>query len=143
MSQAVKSGDKVKIHYTGRFKEGQVFDSSQQRGPLEFEIGSGSVIPGFENAITGMKPGDKKEVTIPPEEAYGQRNQELFITMPKDQIPPEIKPEVGMQLKLSNEQGQVMPVMVTEVGEESITLDANHPLAGKELVFDIELLEIV
>ena len=142
MAEPVKKGDKVKIHYTGRIKDGQVFDTSQKRGPFEFEIGSGSVIPGVENAVTGMKPGDKKKVTVPPKDAYGEHDQNLLIDLPKDKIPADVEPQVGMRLSLSNPKGQTLPVLVTEVGDQSIKLDANHPLAGKDLIFDIELLEI-
>jgi len=142
MAEPVKKGDKVKIHYTGRIKDGQVFDTSQKRGPFEFEIGSGSVIPGVDNAVTGMKPGDKRKVTVPPKDAYGERDQNLLIDLPKDKIPADVEPQVGMRLSLSNPKGQTLPVLVTEVGDQSIKLDANHPLAGKDLIFDIELLEI-
>ncbi|MGD9347018.1 MAG: peptidylprolyl isomerase [Candidatus Aminicenantes bacterium] len=143
MPQSVKKGDTVKIHYTGRIKDGNVIDSSLEREPLEFEIGSGSVIAGVDKAMTGMKPGEKKEVTVSPEDAYGEHDQNLLIDVPKEKIPEDIDPKVGMQLQLINTSGQALPALITEVRDESIKLDANHPFAGKELVFDIELLEIV
>jgi peptidylprolyl isomerase len=143
MPQSVKKGDTVRVHYTGRVKDGQVFDSSMKREPLEFEIGSGSIITGVDKAVIGMKPGEKKEVTVSPEDGYGDYDQKLLIDMPKEKIPEDIKPEVGMRLQLVNNKGQPLPVLITEVKDESIKLDANHPLAGKELVFDVELVEVV
>jgi len=142
MTQSVKKGDTVKIHYTGRVKDGNVIDSSLEREPLEFEIGSGSVIAGVDKAMTGMKPGEKKEVSVPPKDAYGEHDQNLLIDVPKEKIPEDIDPKVGMQLQLINNSGQALPALITEVKDESIKLDANHPLAGKELIFNIELLEI-
>jgi len=143
MTQSVKKGDKVKIHYTGRIKDGQVFDSSLEREPIEFEIGSGRVIPGVDKGVIGMKPGEKKEVSVSPQEGYGDYEQKLLIDMPKEKIPEDIKPEVGMRLQMVNNMGQPLPVLVTEVNDESVKLDANHPLAGKDLVFNIELVEVV
>ena len=143
MSQNVKKGDTVKIHYTGRFKDGQVFDSSVDRDPLEFEVGSGSIIKGLEKGIVGMKPGEKKEISVSPEEGYGNFDEKLLFDMPKEKIPADIKPEVGMRLQLVNNKGQTLPVLITEIKEEAVKIDANHPLAGKELVFNIELLQIV
>jgi len=143
MAQTVKKGDKVKIHYTGRIKDGQVFDSSLEREPIEFEIGSGRVIPGVDKGVIGMKPGEKKEVDVPPQEGYGEYEQKLLIDVPMDKMPKDIKPEVGMRLQMVNNMGQPLPVLVTEVNDESVKLDANHPLAGKDLVFNIELVEVV
>lgn len=143
MTQSVKKGDKVKIHYTGRIKDGKVFDSSIEREPIEFEIGSGRVIPGVDKGVIGMKPGDKKEVTVPPQEGYGEYEQKLLIDVPVEKIPKDITPEVGMRLQMVNNMGQPLPVLVTEVNDESVKLDANHPLAGKDLVFNIELVEVV
>jgi len=142
MPQSVKKGDTVKIHYTGRIKDGQVFDSSKEREPIEFEIGSGRVIAGVDKGVIGMKPGEKKEVTVPPQEGYGEYEQKLLIDVPMDKMPEDIKPEVGMRLQIVNDMGQPLPVLVTEVNDESVKLDANHPLAGKDLVFNIELVEI-
>ena len=142
MTKTVKKGDKVKIHYTGRIKDGSVFDSSIEREPIEFEIGSGRVIAGVDKGVIGMKPGEKKEVAVPPQEGYGEYEQKLLIDVPVDKIPKDIKPEVGMRLQMVNNMGQPLPVLVTEVNDESVKLDANHPLAGKDLVFNIELVEI-
>ena len=113
------------------------------REPLQFEVGAGSVIKGFEDAVIGLELGEKKNVEVPPEKAYGDRDDKLIIEMPQKSVPEEISPEVGMRLQLVNQKGQAVPVMITEVLEESIRLDANHPLAGKTLIFDIELVEII
>lgn len=141
MSHA-KSGDTVKIHYTGTLADGTKFDSSAGREPLEFAIGSGQVIPGFDSAVDGMAVGDNKTVDIPPEEAYGQRHDQLIQQVPKSALPEEITPEAGMQLQSQSPDGQIMNLVVTEVAEETITVDGNHPLAGETLTFDIELVEI-
>lgn len=141
--QQVKSGDKVKVHYHGRLTNGETFDSSEGRQPLEFEVGSGMVIKGFDDGVTGMIVGDKKTITIPFMEAYGPVNQEMVIDFPKTQFPPDMQLETGMPLMMSNGQGQNFQVTVIEIKEESVVLDANHPLAGKDLVFDLELVEIV
>lgn len=143
MIKTVKKGDKVKIHYIGRVKDGNVFDSSLEREPIEFETGSGCVIAGVDKGVLGMKPGEKKEVTVPPQEGYGEYEQKLLIDVPTEKMPQDIKPEVGMQLQMVNNMGQPLPVLVTEVNDESVKLDANHPLAGKDLVFNIELVEII
>jgi len=141
--QTVKTGDTVRVHYHGRLTNGSTFDSSAGRDPLEFQVGAGMVIKGFDNGVLEMQVGDKKTVQIPVDQAYGPKNEELIMEFPKANIPPDLKPEVGMELQMSNAQGQVFPVKVAAVGEESVTLDANHPLAGEELIFDIELVEIV
>jgi len=137
-----KSGDTVRVHYTGTLGGGRVFDSSQGRDPLEFTLGAGQVIPGFDEAVTGMEPGQEKSVTIPVDEAYGQRRPELVGTVPRQQFPPEIEPAVGQQLQMS-QGGQVFVVTVTGVTDGEVTLDANHPLAGEDLTFQLELVEIV
>lgn len=142
MAQSVKSGDTVKVNYIGRFEDGVVFDSSEGREPLEFTVGEGMLIPGFEEALIGMAPGEKKTVRVEPQDAYGDYDENLVLTMPLDRVPEDINPEVGMELQLISQSGQKLPVVVKEVQEEAIILDANHPLAGKVLVFDIELLEI-
>ena len=143
MSQA-KQGDTVKVHYTGKLKDGSVFDSSREREPLEFTLGEGQLIPGFEDAVEGMEEGADTTVDIPVDKAYGQPQDELTMEVPKTELPEDIEPEVGMQLQVQQQQdGRAIPVKITEVKDETITLDANHPLAGKDLVFDIELVEIV
>ena len=137
-----KKGDRVKVHYTGKLQDGSVFDSSREREPLEFELGGGMMIKGFDAAVTGMQVGESKTAEIPADEAYGQHNEEMVIEVPKSQLPPDLEPEVGQQLGMQQPNGQSVPVRVTEVKEESIQIDANHPLAGKDLVFELELVEI-
>jgi len=141
MSQA-KEGDKVKVHYTGKLEDGTVFDSSENRPPLEFEIGKGNVIPGFESGVVGMELNGKKTVTIEPDDAYGQRRDELTVEVTKADFPEDITPDVGQQLQIKRPDGNVIDVAITKVEGDKVTLDANHPLAGKTLVFDIELVEI-
>ncbi len=141
MSNA-KSGDTVKIHYTGTLEDGSEFDSSKGREPLEFSLGSGQVIPGFDKAVDGMSVGDSKTVTIPPDEAYGERNEQMTQEVPKTALPDDMKPEVGMQLQSKSPDGQVMNLVVTGVEDDSIRVDGNHPLAGQALTFAIELVEI-
>ncbi|MGM0506122.1 MAG: FKBP-type peptidyl-prolyl cis-trans isomerase [Bacteroidota bacterium] len=138
----VKEGDTVKVHYTGTLNDGSVFDSSEEREPLEFKLGEGQLIPGFEKAVTGMEKGDSVEVTIPSDEAYGETRDDLVISVPKSDMPDEIEPAVGMQLQVNQPDGQPIPVRVTAVEEENIQLDANHPLAGEDLTFKIDLIEI-
>lgn len=138
---AIKQGDKVKVHYTGTLSDGTEFDSSRDRAPLEFTLGEGSIIPGFEKAVAGHETGDKIKVVIPPEDAYGDADPDLVFTVARAQVPDTIPLKVGTPLQLSNEQG-AMDVVITEVGPEEITLDANHPLAGKELVFEIEVVDV-
>lgn len=140
--QQVKNGDTVKVHYHGRLTDGTTFDSSEGRDPLEFKVGAGNVIKGFDDAMVDMKVGDKKTVEIPVDEAYGQRNDNMLMEYPKTDFPDDMTPETGLQLHMSDNQGNVFPVVITEVKEEVVVLDANHPLAGKDLVFDIELVSI-
>lgn len=140
MAQA-KSGDTVRVHYTGRLEDGTVFDSSGGREPLEFVLGAQQVIPGFEEAVDGLAPGEERTVTIPPDRAYGPRREEMVLTLGRDQFPADLHPEVGQQLQMSQD-GQVAVVTVTDVSDAGVTLDANHPLAGKALVFDVRLVEI-
>lgn len=137
-----KNGNKVKVHYTGKLTNGEQFDSSVGRAPLEFTVGAGQMIKGFDSAIPGMEVGEKKTITIAPEDAYGEVNQEAILEFPKSNIPDTLEIEEGMQLQLQSASGQPVPVVVKEIREESVILDANHRLAGKELVFDIELVEI-
>jgi peptidylprolyl isomerase len=143
MAGNVKKGDTVRVHYTGKLEDGKEFDSSLKRQPLQFEVGAGSVIKGFEDAVVGLKQGEKKSVTIPPEEAYGSYDENLLVEMPKTSLPEGVNPEVGTRLQIVNQQGQALPVVVTEILDGSIKLDANHPLAGKTLLFDIEVVEIL
>lgn len=138
----VKEGDSVKVHYTGKLINGDQFDSSVGREPLEFTVGAGQMIKGFDAALPGMKTGEKKTINIAAEDAYGERSEEAIIEFPKQNVPADMKLEPGMSLTLSNQAGQPVPVVVVEVKEDVIVLDANHFLAGKELVFDIELVEI-
>lgn len=140
--QQVKSGDTVRVHYHGKLTDGTTFDSSEGREPLEFEVGSGMVIAGFDSGVTGMVVGEKKTVNIPVEEAYGEKQEEMFMEFPMDRFPEDMKPEVGMQLNMSSADGQNFPVIIHEVMEDKVVLDANHPLAGEELIFDLELVEI-
>ena len=140
--QQAKSGDKVKVHYHGRLTNGETFDSSEGRAPLEFEIGGGMVIKGFDDGVTGMTVGDKKTVNIPFDQAYGPRNPEMIVDFPKDRFPQDMELEVGGSLMMTNGGGQQFPVVIKEVKEDIVVLDANHPLAGQDLIFDIELVEI-
>ncbi|WPP52558.1 FKBP-type peptidyl-prolyl cis-trans isomerase [Catalinimonas niigatensis] len=138
-----KNGNTVKVHYTGKLKDGTVFDSSLQRNePLEFTLGQGNMIAGFEKAVDGMKVGDSTVADIPVGEAYGEVREDMILEVPKKDVPENITPEVGQRLAVQQKDGQSIPVTIAKVSEESITLDANHPLAGKDLVFEIELLEI-
>ena len=141
MSKA-ENGKKVKVHYTGKLTDGTVFDSSEGREPLEFVLGQGSMIKGFENAVMGLGLGDKTSATLKPDEAYGERNNDLIFNFAKEKFPEDIKPQVGMKLNMQTAQGQPVPVEVKEVADDHVVLDANHPLAGKELVFDIELVAV-
>lgn len=141
MAQATK-GDTVQIHYTGRLEDGTVFDSSQNRDPLSFTLGEGQVIPGFAKAVEGMAPGESKTATISSDDAYGPRRNDLLLWVNRDQLPEDLEPEVGQQLQMQTEDGRTFQAAVAEVADERIQIDANHPLAGKELTFDIELVEI-
>ena len=137
----IKNGDTVKVHYTGSLADGTIFDSSRERDPLEFVMGKKMLIAGFEAAVMGKEPGDKVTVHIPPHEGYGEADPELVFTVDRSHVPAEITPEVGMQLQLSSEEG-AMDVTITEVNDDSITLDANHMLAGKTLTFEIEVVDV-
>ena len=140
--QQVKKGDTVKVHYHGKLTNGTTFDSSAGREPLEFEVGSGMVIPGFDEGVTGMVIGDKKTIHIPADQAYGPKEEHMIMEFPRDRFPADMVPEVGMQLNMSNGSGQNFPVVITEVRETAVVLDANHPLAGEDLIFDLELVAI-
>jgi len=137
-----KTGDMVKVHYSGRLDDGSVFDSSEGRDPLAFTLGRGDVIPGFDSAVLGMEPGEKKTVSIPPEDAYGERREELVVVVRRDQLPADVEPVVGTLLQMTTREGAVVPIRITGVGEDDVTLDANPPLAGERLTFEIELIEI-
>lgn len=137
-----KDGDKVKVHYHGKLRSGETFDSSQGRDPLEFTVGSGQVIKGFDDGVRGMSVGDKKTLEIEANEAYGAKEQGNIIEFPKNQFPADMNPQPGQQLMLSSGDGQQFPVVVTEVKEDVVVLDANHPLAGQDLIFDIEVVDI-
>ncbi|WP_238363943.1 FKBP-type peptidyl-prolyl cis-trans isomerase [Mesobacterium pallidum] len=138
----VKQGDTVQIHYTGTLADGSTFDSSAGRDPLQFQVGSGQIIPGLDKALPGMTVGDSKTVEVPADEAYGQANPEAMQQIPRDQVPDDIPLDLGTRLQLQGPQGQPIPVTVTEVTDAHVTLDANHPLAGKDLTFAIELVAI-
>jgi len=140
--QEAKSGNQVKVHYHGRLQDGTTFDSSEGRSPLEFEVGAGQVIKGFDDGVLGMKQGDKKTIHIRVEEAYGEKSEDMIIEFPKDQFPPDMKPEVGMQLNLRGQDGRNFPVVISEIKDDAVVLDGNHPLAGKDLIFDIEMVEV-
>ena len=139
---AAKSGDTVRIHYTGKLEDGTQFDSSSGREPLQFTLGSGQVIPGFEKAVEGMAVGDSKQVNIPPEQAYGPRHEQMIQDVPKTALPDDLEPVEGMALQAQGQDGKVINLTVTAVQNDSITVDGNHPLAGKALNFALELVEI-
>jgi len=138
----VKAGDTVKVHYTGKLKDGSVFDTSREREPLEFEVNAGMMIPGFDQAVVGMAVGENKTVVIEAADAYGEVRDDMIATFPKSSFPDNITPEVGQQLTLNAPNGQPLNVTVTKVEEEQVTLDGNHFLAGKDLTFDIEVVDI-
>ncbi|MEW6382032.1 MAG: peptidylprolyl isomerase [bacterium] len=137
-----KEGDTVRVHYTARFMDGTVFDSSVMREPLEFTIGEGLLIPGFEQAVVGMHPGESKTEQVSAEQAYGPHRDEMVLEVDRNQFPSGLEPEVGQQLQVRQANGLITDVTVTDVHDSRVTLDANHPLAGKDLVFDIQLVEI-
>jgi peptidylprolyl isomerase len=137
-----QEGDAVKVHYKGTLTDGTVFDDSHDRGPLEFTIGEGEIIPGFEKAVTGMSPGETRSAEIPADEAYGEEREELVATIDRSEFPDDVEPEVGQRLEIRQEEGPPLVVTVTEVAESEVTLNGNHPLAGEDLNFEIELLEI-
>ena len=143
MAQA-KPGDTVHVHYTGKLEDGTIFDSSENREPLEFTVGMGQIIPGFEQIVLGMNPGESRTATIPSEMAYGPYYNEMVIRVDRNQVPDDVTPEVGQQIQMRNsEDGREVIATITEVSEYSVTLDGNHPLAGKDLTFDVRLVGIV
>lgn len=137
-----KNGDQVKIHYTGRLTNGEQFDSSEGREPLSFTVGGGQMIKGFDHAIPGMEVGEKKTINIQPQDAYGEVNENAIVDFPKENIPADLDLKVGMKLQMQSRDGRPVPVTVKEIKENVVVLDANHHLAGKELIFDIELVEL-
>ncbi len=141
LAQAQK-GDTVAVHYTGTLEDGEVFDSSRERDPLEFEVGSGQVISGFDRAVEGLEVGESREVTISPEEGYGEPREDLVVDVEKGQFPDEEEPTVGRQVQVQVAPGQQRVATITGIEDDSVTLDLNHPLAGKELTFAVELVEI-
>ena len=141
MAQA-KTGDQVSLHYTGTLNDGTVFDSSKGSEPLRFTLGANQVIPGFDNAVVGMAPGDTKVVHIPVDQAYGPRRDEMILEVPPQEFPPDVEPQVGDRLQIRQADGKSFPVTVSDVRDDAVTLDGNHPLAGEDLNFEIELLAI-
>jgi len=139
----IKKGDKIKVHYTGTLDDGTVFDSSEKREPLEFEVGSGHVISGFDEAVIGMKKDEEKEIDIAPENAYGKPNNQLVKKIPRDQLPKEKEPKPGMMIGVKLPDGQEIPAKIAAVDDKEITLDLNHPLAGKTLHFKIKINDVL
>lgn len=137
-----RSGDTVKVHYTARLDDGRVLDSSKERDPLELTIGEGKPFPGFDEALTQMEPGEERTVTIPADRGYGPHRPELMVAVDRTEFPNDIQPQVGQQLQVRHEQGQVSVVTVAEVSDEQVTLDANHPLAGRDLTLELQLVEV-
>lgn len=142
MAQTAEKGDTVAVHYTGTLEDGEVFDSSREREPLEFEVGSGQVIPGFDRAVEGLEVGESREITIEPDEGYGEPREDLVVDVERGQFPDDSEPEVGRQVQVQVAPGQNRVATIKEIQDEAITLDLNHPLAGKELTFAVELVEI-
>jgi peptidylprolyl isomerase len=140
MPEAVKNGDTVRVHYTGRLESGEVFDSSEDGEPMEFKVGGGEVIPGFEEAVRGMEVGGEKTVEIEADDAYGQRRAQLVAQMPRESMELDSEPQEGMSLLMQTQDGNQIPVTITEVTPTHVTLDANHPLAGRRLTFDLKLV---
>ena len=143
MPATAKPGDTVAVHYTGKLADGSVFDTSKDRDPIQFVLGQRRVIPGLDKAVAGMSPGETKTAEVPAEEAYGPHKPELMVEFPRDRIPPGVSADVGQELQLKAADGRAMPAVVVEKSDAAITLDANHPLAGKDLTFELELVELV
>jgi peptidylprolyl isomerase len=141
MAQA-KHGNTVTVHYTGKLADGTVFDSSEGNDPLQFTIGAGEIIPGFEEAVLGMNTGDSKTAEIPVEQAYGSHRPDMIVEVDRNQFPEDLQPEIGQQLQIQQPTGEMIPVVVTDVSDATVTLDANHPLAGEDLIFDIQLVDV-
>ena len=141
MTEAIKAGDTISVNYTGKFENGDIFDTSEGRNPLVFMVGAGQLISGFDSAVVGLKAGDKKTITVSPEEGYGERRDELVVDMPASNIPPDMNLTVGMQVQLVDQSGNPIPAYVQEISDDIVKMDVNHPLAGKTLMFDIEVVE--
>ncbi len=141
--KTVQLDDVIRVHYTGKLEDGTEFDSSKGKDPIEFKVGQGNLIPGFEKGVVGMKLGETKTISIPSEEAYGDRQEELIAKIDKKEFPSNISPKTGMQLQVKRPDGQTMPVMIIDVSEDTVTLDGNPPLAGETLIFDVEIVEFV
>ena len=141
MTEAIKSGDTIAVDYTGKLEDGEVFDTSEGKTPLTFTVGAGMLIKGFDEAVVGMKKGESKTVTIPPEMGYGPRNEEAMVEIPRDQIPEDLPLQEGIQLQLQDPQGRPVPAIVAEITDEMVKMDVNHFLAGKTLVFDITIAD--
>jgi len=141
MTKAVAPGDTIRVHYTGKFESGDLFDSSEGREPLKFTVGTGQLVKGFDDAVVGMIPGEKKTVTVTPKEGYGERREDHVVDFPKANVPEDMKLEVGMVVQMSDQSGRPIPVIITEILEDVVKMDVNHPLAGKTLVFDVEIVE--
>ncbi len=138
----LKNGDTVKVHYTGTLEDGRVFDTSKEREPLEFKVGEGQIIPGFESGVVGMEVGETRDIEVTPDDAYGPRREELVMEVPVAEFPEHITPEIGMELQIKQQDGTPFGVVITDVAEEAVTLDANHPLAGQTLYFQVEVIEV-
>lgn len=141
MEAKVRKGDTISVHYVGRFEDGSIFDSSLNRGPLVFTVGAGQIIKGFDDAVVGMVKGEKKSISIGPDDAYGQRSEDLVFDFPLDNVPEGMDLEVGMMLQLRDDQGNPVPAVVAALTDTCVTMDCNHPLAGKTLTFDIQIVE--
>lgn len=142
MAQKAQQGDTVTVHYTGKLDDGEVFDSSKGRDPLEFQVGSGQVIPGFDRAVTGLGIGESREIRLDPEDAYGEPREDLVVEVERSQFPAEAEPVVGQQVQVQVAPGENRVATIQDVDDQNITLDLNHPLAGQPLTFDVELVEI-
>ncbi len=139
----IEKGDKIKVEYEGKFEDGNVFDSSEKHGqPLEFVAGTGQVVPGFDNAVLGMKEGEEKEITIEPKDGYGDYNKDLEREIPRDMLPKDQEPKPGMALMLGSPDGKQFPAVIKEVSKDKVKLDLNHPLAGKKLIFKMKIVNI-
>jgi peptidylprolyl isomerase len=142
MSPTVQVGNTISVNYTGKLESGEVFDTSEGKQPLTFTVGSGQLIKGFDNAVIGMSTGEKKSVSLAPEEGYGAYRDDLILSIARENVPENMQLDIGMAVQLSDQSGNPIPAMVTEIGDRTVTLDVNHPLAGKVLVFDIEVVGI-